>query len=58
VCEREREGGKEGRKERGEREIKFNTCITNTTPTKSAHRQTDSPLLDSDTSIAGEIGSG
>jgi hypothetical protein len=50
---REKEGGK-GR----EREIKFNTYITNTIPTKSAHRQTDSPLLDSDTSLTGEIGSG
>ncbi len=44
----------EGERERG---IKFNTRITNTTPNKSAHMQTDSPLLDSDTSLAGEIGS-
>jgi hypothetical protein len=47
-----RERGEEGRRERErEREIKFNTCITNTTPTKSAYRQTDSPLLDNDTSL-------
>ncbi len=50
MCVREKEGGEE-------REIKFKTCIANTTPTKSAHRKTDSPLLDSDTSLVGEIGS-
>ncbi len=48
--EREREKGEKERRERNN--LFYITCITYSTPTKSAHRRTDSRLLDSDTSLA------